>query len=638
MKEAKKRNPAVQLWALPWAFPGWLDPSGKGDPYADVNATAAYVAEWVEAARVHHHLAIDRVGSWNERAYSGDYLKALRRALDTTGSHAASIIAPDGASVAQLAAEMLQDEALFAAVDVLSSHYPGGYAASPQEEEARARGKPLFASEDYGVYYSPAGGKALARLINMNYLGGNHSGTVAWNLVSSYYAPYQTAYYGPAADLPGAAPLRSLPFRLCGLMHAAWPWSGHYTATPQLFAMAHTTQFARIGYTYLPKGSGSGALQHGGSYVTLVGPTPVADADARAVVVVIEKMSWPGTQTAWKGQPAWSTRAENVTLRIPSHAGAALAVWTSHLPATEAAAGEDAAYMARVFVKSPADVRVGAGGDVHVHVCVDCLITLTTDLAAGTKGAFAAPPPASGPFPLPYADSFNTTALGQEPDYFADQSGAFEAVASARPGRGTVMRQQASQPPIKWGTDEIPFTVIGNSNWTNTKASVSVMLEADGEAWLGARLVCNYDPRPPGPNPPAVGPGALGLRLGGVVGGVVGTRGGAPPPTMPLELTNSSGVFLRISTTVPRWTLSFYPRGAAVASGPLPPGVAVTAHAWHRLTLEVAPGNKASGWLGAQPLFEAVDVSGSGAARGFAAVGLLGYYHAQFDDFAVEEA
>ena len=96
--------------------------------------------------------------------------------------------------------------------------------------------KPVFASEDYGVYFDASGGKAWARLLNQNAVRGYMSGTIAWNLgekrfllfssrgfrtkndatsqaqemqrnlaqkrmafhaVSSYYQPYEDAYYGP---------------------------------------------------------------------------------------------------------------------------------------------------------------------------------------------------------------------------------------------------------------------------------------------------------------------------------------------------------------------------------------------------------------------------------------------------------
>ena len=180
MTEAKKRNPDIKLWALPWAFPGWLDPSGGNNPYASIRATAAYVGEWVRAARSVHNLTIDWVGCWNERPYNASYLRALRADLDASPlSRGTRIVAPDGFSVEQLAGDMLGDPTLFAAVGALGSHYPGGKPSSEALLNVSRRGKPLVASEDYGVYFAPSGGKALARLVNRNAVVGARSATVA---------------------------------------------------------------------------------------------------------------------------------------------------------------------------------------------------------------------------------------------------------------------------------------------------------------------------------------------------------------------------------------------------------------------------------------------------------------------------
>eukprot|EP00937_MAST-01D_sp_MAST-1D-sp2_P000442 g442.t1 len=672
MKEAKKRNPDIRLWALPWAFPGWLDPTGGNNPYAAPNATARYVGEWVRGARAQHNLTIDFVGCWNERAYDRRYLRALRADLDGSSlSRGTRIIAPDSSQgVEQLARDMLADNDTLAAVDALGTHYPGGAASAPALLAVRARGRPLVASEDYGVYFAPSGAKALARLLNRNAVVGRRSGTVAWNLVSSYYQPYQTAYYGPAGALPGPAPLTSLPYRLCGLMHAAWPWAGHYAPTAQLWAIAHTTQFAQPGWRYLPQGAGSGLLRGGGSVAVLASPA------GDALTVVIEKMSWPGSQTAWQGDSAFNVSAENVTLRGLAAPGARLAMWTSALPAAAAAAGADPAYMRRVFVRRPAPVVVGADGALRVAVCVDCLITLTTQLGAGAKGAHAGAIPPPAPFPLPYADAFgNATALGQEPRYLADQAGSFEMVRSAGARRAAhgarALRQSVPQRPISWADDAVPLTVIGSSNWTDTASAVDVMLEQPGEVWLGARLRCGPDPRPPAPNAPVFGVGegeGVGGGGGGGGGGAqgvlqdvdggdgTGARAPRAPPAMPLMLTNSTGVFARLSLprvrggggggggagAGGRWALSLYPRGAPIASGALPVpaggGAPAAVGAWHRLRLLVR-GARASGWLDGTPLFENVSVGEDVArARGFAAFGTGGFYHAQYGNFEVDAA
>ena len=74
-------------------------------------------------------------------------------------------------------------------------------------------------------------------------------------------------------------------------MTAAAPWSGAYddVNVGLLWATAHTTHFTAPGWTYLPVGSGSGLLDLGGSFVTLV------DATGN-MTIIIEKMSWEHSQ------------------------------------------------------------------------------------------------------------------------------------------------------------------------------------------------------------------------------------------------------------------------------------------------------------------------------------------------------
>ena len=220
MKAARARNPEIKLWGLPWAFPGWLDATRKNNPYSNVSATAEYVVQWVEGAKTVHGLEIDMVGCWNERPWNGDYLKELRRQLDAKGFEKTGIIADDGKAAGALATAMQADSELMSAVSAFGMHYPGMVSPAPARQVSNDTGKPIFASEDYGVYFDKSGGKAWARLINQNAVRGGMSGTIAWNLVTSYYAPYDSMDYGPC---PACNP-NGLPYRFCGLFHAAWPW------------------------------------------------------------------------------------------------------------------------------------------------------------------------------------------------------------------------------------------------------------------------------------------------------------------------------------------------------------------------------------------------------------------------------
>jgi galactosylceramidase len=58
-----RRNPAIRLYGLPWAWAGWLG-FGTNSPYANVSATADYTARWIECGRDAHGLNISVIGLW----------------------------------------------------------------------------------------------------------------------------------------------------------------------------------------------------------------------------------------------------------------------------------------------------------------------------------------------------------------------------------------------------------------------------------------------------------------------------------------------------------------------------------------------------------------------------------------------
>ncbi len=121
MKEAKLRNPSIELWGLPWAFPGWIDATQSNNPYSNVSRTAEYVVEWVRGAKSEHGLEINMVGCWNERPWNADYLIELRAQLDAAGFSSTGIIAADG-KIDTLAAAMLNNSKLMGAVSAFGMH------------------------------------------------------------------------------------------------------------------------------------------------------------------------------------------------------------------------------------------------------------------------------------------------------------------------------------------------------------------------------------------------------------------------------------------------------------------------------------------------------------------------------------
>ena len=55
-----QRNPAIKLYGLPWAFPGWLGVDGS--PFKNPEATAGYITKWILGAKNVHNLTIDYIG------------------------------------------------------------------------------------------------------------------------------------------------------------------------------------------------------------------------------------------------------------------------------------------------------------------------------------------------------------------------------------------------------------------------------------------------------------------------------------------------------------------------------------------------------------------------------------------------
>eukprot|EP00966_Prymnesium_polylepis_P018539 426737-Prymnesium_polylepis.1 len=260
MKEARARNPAITLYGLPWGFPAWLGegdakqrqgtalskPSAKdGVPGGDA---ADYMVAWVGCA-AKHNLTIDVLGVWNEMddAFAADgvacaaagshtpaYVKLLRKRLDAAGHHATRLVAGD-VHTWDPASKIAGDAALRGALYALCRHYP----STLSDADADASGMPLWSSEDYAADNSNEGGRCAARIINQNFVRGNMSATVMWNMLSAYYDWLQWANDG--------------------LMMARTPWSGAYEVRPPIWALAHTAQFARPGAKLLPPPPAGGA-------------------------------------------------------------------------------------------------------------------------------------------------------------------------------------------------------------------------------------------------------------------------------------------------------------------------------------------------------------------------------------------
>ncbi len=437
MQEAKARNPDIKLAGLEWGAPGWM--SGF---FSTENIN--YIVNWVKNAQSIYGLKIDYVGGWNENGFYGPWFVSLKAALVNNGL-SAQIIAADSFGTWDIATAMNGDAALNAAVSIIGAHYPCGFQSNgsqcgglPNLADARANGKPIWASEDGALAYD-TGAVAMARAYNRKYIQSSITGSINWSLVGAWY---------PNLPYGGVE----------GLMLANQPWSGSYGVDKSIWVTAHTTQFVRPGWQYVD--SGSALLNGAGSSVVLKAP------NNRDWTAIIETTDSTATKT-------FNFTETGGVFQGPIH------VFATNLGATSS--GE-------WFVQQP-DISPSNCGFTFTAL-PNRVYTLTTTTGQG-KGVTA--PPASGVLPLPFNDTFETYTVGAMPNipkYFSTVQGAFEAESCAGGRSGKCLQQEITIAPIKWqgAAETSPLTVVGDASWTNYRAETDVLLQHAGSVDLIGRV------------------------------------------------------------------------------------------------------------------------------------------------------
>jgi galactosylceramidase len=330
---------------------------------------------------------------------------------------------------------MDKDPQLKNAVAVVSVHYPRIDGKLTTPPAAFHLGKPLWSSEDQPASSASKilsrdwniGGRLLAQLYNENYLKGGFTATEIWSPVTSYY------------DIL-AAPNS-------GLMYANTPWSGHYDVQGAIWATAHTTQFAQPGWQYLDRSSGY--LPEHGDYVSL------RSADARNWSVILETID--------------AIHPQQVHFKLAGGLrGDTVHIWETNAKRT---------------FEHVADVPVQNGLFAYTFD-PDSLYSLTTTTGQG-KGS--ARPPTQSPFPFPYREDFEKVPLDGMPHYLSDQDGAFQ-VEQCVDRAGRCLEQVITRKPTPWGPLPDPWTLAGDSHWTDYEIEADVHFEGPGDITLMGRI------------------------------------------------------------------------------------------------------------------------------------------------------
>lgn len=267
--------------------------------------TSTYILNWLKGAREVYQVEIDYIGVWNERSSDATYVRTLKKTLADAGYPHVKIVAKDGGS--DICQSMASDKEYAEAVDIIGLHYPSDFS---DYTTCHSLKKPFWASEESSSYDDINGAACWARVVTSHYVEARITSSIMWNLIGSYY--HGTNWYASS------------------MLTAVEPWSGHYSTQDEdlavVYATAHVTQFTKVGWHYLPMGSGSGKLPGGGYYITLVDPDTT---DFTMNIVKIDESHAPCTRPHL---PAFNVSSEAVSFKLaPSmKATASLAVWYSN--------------------------------------------------------------------------------------------------------------------------------------------------------------------------------------------------------------------------------------------------------------------------------------------------------------------
>jgi hypothetical protein len=441
MKEAKKRNPHIILDCLAWGAPGWI---GNGNYYSQ--DMADYVVKFIKGAKNVHGLEINYTGIANERYYDVEWIKLLRRTLDTNGLNNVGIVVadqselnmvqsptpPSDLTVWGIAGVINQDPELKAAVAAIGGHYPFRHGTN-MSAAALASGLPLWSSEDGPwsgdwLAVSDVNRLPLQASYNQNYILCKITKTEVWSPITSYYD--------------------NLPVPGSGLMRANTPWSGHYDVQPAIWVTAHTTQFAQPGWKYLD--TACLLLPGGGSCVALVAP------NGRDYSIILE------TSGAKESQRLQFKRAGGLSNR-PLH------VWRTN---------------GRQQFEKLQDIVSKDASMLEITVEPDSVYSLTTTTGQ-RKGGATSPPPV--PFPSKYREDFASYPVGSTPKYWSDFGGAFEVVKRSD-GKGKALRQVLENQGIAWCLNPFPQSFCGEVSWEDYTISTDALIEKAGYVSLFGRI------------------------------------------------------------------------------------------------------------------------------------------------------
>ncbi|MCM1268708.1 MAG: hypothetical protein NC302_12470 [Bacteroidales bacterium] len=481
--DALSINPDITVDLLRWGEPKWVTNAfavsqkngfetrykwykaaidGMYDKYgikfthisADMNETGAVDTDWII-------YFANRLNNETDRRY--DYSEIKIVASDEIGSW-------------KIAKEMMQNDTLREAVDILAEHY-NTYADDSAKELNKTYDKELWYTE----------GIASTNIARLS-VTGNGSGINGTNgaldvcnrIINGYYNGRMTMYeYQPAV----AAYYSGVKYFPKSLLNAQNPWSGYYEADCGIWTSAHFTHFFKNGWRYIDSGCfGDGKESHFISETTNNYMT-VTDIETGDYSILICNDSE-------------KQRNYTFTLENMKKAAAPIAVWETRGPDKGQAYDEN--YFKKIGACLPAKID---GKYVYsIEVKPYSIMTLTTlDKTVDPSVSYCKYE--DTPLDINYTDDFEyadefLSERGNAPLYTTDYGGAFE-VAEVEGNKVLMQMINHDNKPTDWryrGTPN-PITSLGDDRWSNYSAEIDFKFDGNGcgddnYIFLGNRYLC----------------------------------------------------------------------------------------------------------------------------------------------------
>ncbi|MBQ8787585.1 MAG: glycosyl hydrolase family 59 [Oscillospiraceae bacterium] len=465
--DALSINHDITIDLLRWGEPQWVTKAFEESTEAGHAARYKWYKAALDKAYDTYGIKFTHISADANEAEKVDtewivYLaNALENETDERYNYGAiKIVASDEIGSWNISKEMMANEELRNAVDVLGEHY-NTWADNNAKTLNKVYGKEIWYTE--GIASTNIAKLAVtSNGVGIN--GTNGALDVCNRIINGYcngkmtmyeYQPAVAAYYSGAKYFPKS------------LINAQNPWSGYYEADCGIWTSAHFTMFIENGWRYIDSACyGDGKEAHAISETTNNYMT-VTDVETDDYTIVICNDSD-------------KQRNYTFTLENMSKANAPIYVWETRGPDKGQAYDEN--YFKHIATYQPAE----ADGKYHYSIEVKpySIVTVTTLNKTADVSVYNCKYK-DIPLGINYSDNFEysdefLSARGCAPLYTTDYGGAFEV--SELEGNKVLMQMiNADNKPTDWRyrSTPKPITSLGDDRWSNYSAEIDFKLASD---------------------------------------------------------------------------------------------------------------------------------------------------------------